>query len=101
MAAPLDLGQGAGADADPAGQLGLGQTGGDALSADLLADAFPRARRLVEYVDPAVIADRVPQGAPDHTGGVPVGLDDLQGSLGRLGWWGVEVQDDLGDVGEL
>jgi hypothetical protein len=32
---------------------------------------------------------------------MPVGLDDLQGSLGGLGRGGVEVQDDLGDVGQL
>jgi hypothetical protein len=101
VAAPLDLGQSTGADADAAGQLSLGETGGDALGADLLADAFPWARRIAEDVNPAVVADCVRQGAPGHVGWVAVGLDDLEGPLGGLGRWGVEVQDDLGDVGEL
>jgi hypothetical protein len=101
VAAPFDLGQGAGADADSAGQLSLGQAGGDAFGADLLADALTCARRRAEDVDGAVVADRVPEGAPEDGGGVPVGLEDLQGSLGGLGRGGVEVQNDLGDVGQL
>src|SRR5829696_8865161 len=65
------------------------------------ADALTCARRRAEDVDGTVVADRVPEGAPEDGGGVPIGLDDLQGSLGGLGRGGVEIQDDLGDVGQL
>jgi hypothetical protein len=87
MAAPLDLGQGAGADTDPAGQLPLGQSGGDAQGADLLADASSCAGCFAKDVNPAVVADHIPQGAPDHAWRLPSALTTCR--VCSVGWVGV------------
>ena len=80
VAAPLDLGQRAGADANPAGQLGLGQASADALRADLLADLPPRTG--CAFLGPRLSPSSPTtyrRERPVTSAGVPVGLDDLQG----------------------